>query len=189
MKDLYSLPDDLPVPADDGACDHLLGLQFPSEPLESTSQKWVALGDTVGLVVAFFYPMTGRPDSAPMPGWNDIPGARGCTPQTCSFRDQYAVFARLGATVYGVSGQPAAEQQEACVRLRLPFELLSDSRFALVNAMRIPTFYYNNTKFVKRVTLIAYNGTIIKVFYPVFPPNKHVEEVIRWMCENESQAT
>lgn len=189
MKDLHSLPDNLPVPKDDGACDHLLGSRFPAIPLESTSAKWVAPGELPGLVVAFFYPMTGRPESPPMLGWNDIPGARGCTPQTCSFRDQFSVLASLGATVFGISGQSLTDQEEARARLGLPFELLNDTAFALANAMNIPTFEYNNTTFVKRVTVIADNGEICKVFYPVFPPNTNVEDVIRWIRENKSHAS
>lgn len=181
LKDLYTLPDNLPVPVDDGACAHLEGGRLPSIPLPSTSERKVDLSAETGIVVIYFYPMIGRPDAPPMLGWNEIPGARGCTPQSCAFRDQYAELRDLGAKVYGVSSQSLADQKEAVVRLHLPFELLSDSAFGLASALRLPTFEYNASRLIKRLTLIVENGAIRKVFYPVFPPNQNAADVIAWL--------
>lgn len=181
MKDLSKLPDDLPVPADDGACDHLWGTQIPSVSLLSVSGKEVDLSSCDGTVVIYFYPMIGRPDSPPLVGWNKIPGARGCTPQACSFRDHHAEINSFSVEVYGVSSQPRADQTEATERLRLPFELLNDSKFELTKALQLPTFEYKSTTLIKRLTLIAIGGAIEKVFYPVFPPDKNAGEVIEWL--------
>ena len=131
MKDLNTLPDDLPVPEDDGACNHLLGTKLPSVMLRSTSGSMVDIGAITGTVAIIFYPMNGRSDSAPMIGWNDIPGARGCTPQACSFRDNYSKLEKLGVKLFGISSQPLVDQKEAHQRLNLPFELLNDSEFVL----------------------------------------------------------
>ena len=181
MKDLHVLPDDLPVPVDDGACDHLEGSQVPSLGLESTSGRKVDLSSEQGITVIYFYPLIGRPDSPPMIGWNEIPGARGCTPQSCAFRDQYAELRDLGANVYGASAQLLADQKEAVQRLHLPFELLNDSSLALASALNLPTFEYNSLRLIKRLTLVVENGTIHKVFYPVFPPNQNAADVIDWL--------
>jgi len=183
MKDLSKLPDDLPVPVDDGACAHLPGTRIPSVPLTATTGEIVNLGALPGTVVAYVYPMIGRPDSQPLLGWNEIPGARGCTPQSCAFRDHHAELNSLGARVFGVSAQPLEDQKEAKVRLGLPFELLNDSRFALAEAMRLPTFEYVKSVFLKRITIVAMNGIIWKVFYPVFPPHRNAEDVIEWLTK------
>jgi peroxiredoxin len=181
MKDLTKLPDDLPAPVDDGACAHLPGARIPSMPLAAVSGGTVDLGALPGTVVVYFYPMTGRPDSAPLIGWNEIPGARGCTPQSCAFRDRHAELESLAADVFGVSAQPLEEQKEARARLGLPFELLNDSGFALAEAMHLPTFEYKGTRLIKRLTVISVDGIIRKVFYPVFPPNRNAEDVIAWL--------
>lgn len=181
MKDLFKLPDDLPIPLDDGACDHLPGSRIPSIPLPATSGNTVDLGTLPGTVVAYFYPMLGRPDSPPLVGWNEIPGARGCTPQSCMFRDHHTDLVTLGVNVFGVSTQRLEEQQEAKARLKLPFELLNDRHFALVEAMRLPTFEYQSARLIKRITIIIVNGTIEKVFYPVFPPDKNAQQVLEWL--------
>jgi len=181
MKDLNTLPDDLPVPEDDGACDHLSGSRLPSVFLASTSDTNVDIGSIEGVLVIFFYPMNGRPGSAPMIGWNDIPGARGCTPQSCSFRDNYSKLQRQGVKVFGISSQPLADQKEAHQRLNLPFELLNDSALVLTRAMQLPTFEYNSSTYIKRITVIAENGVIKKTFYPVFPPDENVNDVIKWI--------
>jgi len=181
MKDLSRLPDNLPVPVDDGACDHLLGAHIPSVPLLATSGDTINPGALKGMVVIFFYPMIGRPDSPPLVGWNEIPGARGCTPQSCAFRDHYEELASLSAKLFGVSAQPLQDQKEAKGRLALPFELLNDSEFALAEAMRLPTFEYETMRLIKRITIIANNGIIEKVFYPVFPPDRNAEAVISWL--------
>ena len=121
-----------------------------------------------------------------MIGWNEIPGARGCTPQSCSFRDQHSEFFSLGAKVYGASSQSSEEQKEAMQRLHLPFDLLSDSNYELANALKLPTFEYNSLRLIKRLTLIIENGTICKVFYPVFPPNENAANVITWLRKNRA---
>lgn len=180
MKDLTTLPANLPVPVDDGACDHLPGMHLPSINLAATSGDSVNLGALPGTIVVYFYPMIGRPDSPPLVGWNDIPGARGCTPQSCGFRDHHAELMNFAAGVYGVSAQPLEDQKEACQRLGLPFELLNDSDFALTMALHLPTFEYNGMRLIKRLTIVAVDGVIQKVFYPVFPPDRNAEDVIEW---------
>ena len=185
-KNLLVLPDNLPVPKDDGACAHLEGMQLPAIALTSTSDRKVDLNFEDGIVVVYFYPMTGKPDSPPMIGWNEIPGARGCTPQSCSYRDQYSEFLSLGVKVFGASAQSLDDQKEAVQRLHLPFELLSDSNFELANALRLPTFEYNSLRLIKRLTLIIENGTICKVFYPIFPPNENAANVIAWLREKNA---
>lgn len=175
---LYELPKDLPVPVDDGACDHLLGMRLPSAPLRSTAGRPVDLASLPGKTVVYCYPRTGKPDEEPPRGWNEIPGARGCTPQTCAFRDHHAEIQRLGARVFGLSTQSTEYQQEAFERLRLPFELLSDAELAFARALRLPTFKVGNMTLIKRLTLIIRDGRIEKIFYPVFPPDKNAQEVI-----------
>ena len=120
-----------------------------------------------------------------MIGWNEIPGARGCTPQSCAFRDHHAVLMRFAGGIYGVSAQPLEDQREAKNRLALPFELLNDSKFELANALRLPTFEYNGMRLIKRLTIVSVNGIIRKVFYPVFPPDLNAGEVVKWL-KNES---
>jgi peroxiredoxin len=182
MKDLYKLPDDLPVPVDDGACDHLTGTRIPTIVLDSVSGEKIDLGSLKGKTVVFFYPMHGHPDAPPMVGWNDIPGARGCTPQACAFRDGYAKLEALGVRVFGISSQPLTEQKEASVRLKLPYELLNDSQFRLTAALKLPTFQYADKTYIKRITIICGNGVIKKTFYPVFPPDKNIDDVIAWLA-------
>jgi len=181
MTDLYQLPDDLPVPVDDGACDHLEGMLLPSLLLETSSGISLNLSDLKGIVVIFFYPMIGSPDSPPMGDWNEIPGARGCTPQTCSYRDSYQQLTDLGAKVFGASAQAIEEQCAAAVRLKLPFQLLNDSAFKLTESLKLPAFEYQGVKMIKRLTLVVVDGVIRKVFYPVFPPNENVDHVISWL--------
>jgi peroxiredoxin len=186
MKDLNKLPADLPIPEDDGACNHLPGTKLPSIILRSRSDKDVDVGGTVGMTVIFFYPMNGRPDSPPMVGWNEIPGARGCTPQSCSYRDNYLILQEMGIKVFGISTQSLTDQKEAHQRLNLPFDLLNDSAFSLTKTMHLPTFKYEKSTYIKRITLIIENGIIKRVFYPVFPPNENVIEVIEWLENNNS---
>ena len=181
MKDLSQLPDDLPVPVDDGACDHLEGMLFPSLMLSTSSNRSVDLSKTKGTVVIFFYPMIGNPDSLPIPDWNEIPGARGCTPQACSYRDSYDQLSKMGVTVYGASSQMIEDQKESADRLGLPFELLNDSEFKLTESLKLPKFEYLGEKMIKRLTLIVVDGMIRKVFYPVFPPDQNVDQVIAWL--------
>lgn len=154
-------------------------------PLDSTSGSTVDLNTLTGTLVIYFYPMLGRPDSPPMIGWNDIPGARGCTPQSCAFRDSYAELKQLGAEVYGVSAQNLKDQQEAHARLQLPFDLLNDGQLALAQALKLPTFDYRGKRLIKRLTIIATGGLIQKVFYPVFPPDHNARDVIAWLATQQ----
>jgi peroxiredoxin len=177
----YELPDDLPVPEDDGAADHLPGMRLPSVPLASTSGEIVDLSALPGRTVVYCYPMTGRPDRSLPAGWDEIPGARGCTPQSCSFRDHHAELRSLGASVFGSSTQDTEYQREAATRLHLPFALLSDSDLALAGALGLPTFEFDGMVLLKRLTLVIDEGWIEKVFYPVFPPDRSAEEVVEWL--------
>lgn len=179
--DVQKLPGDLPVPVDDGACDHLPGLPVPTVPLHSTGGDLVDLASLPGRTVVYAYPRTGRPDEEPLPGWDQIPGARGCTPESCAFRDHHAELAALRARVFGLSTQTTEYQREAVERLRLPFPLLSDEELSLVRALRLPTFEAASMTLIKRLTMILNDGRIEKVFYPVFPPDRNAEEVIGWL--------
>jgi peroxiredoxin len=179
-SDYSRLPPDLPVPIGDGACDHLPGMNLPAIPLASTSGKSVTLASLKGTTVLYCYPRSGRP-GVPLPvGWDQIPGARGCTPQTCAFRDQHREFERLNVAVYGLSTQSTEYQQEFAGRLHLPFELLSDSELRFCTALRLPTFIVDGETLIKRLTLILRDGRIEKVFYPVFPPDQHAGQLLRW---------
>ena len=178
---IYALPKDLPIPHDDGACDHLPGQQIPSVNLTSTADRKVDLSRLAGKTVVYCYPWTGRPDREIPKGWNEIPGARGCTPQSCAFRDHHGEFQALGVRVFGLSTQDTDYQQEAAQRLNLPFELLSDSSLAMTRALRLPTFGVEGMTLIKRLTLVIENGQITKVFYPVFPPDKNAAEVVQWL--------
>jgi peroxiredoxin len=182
QSDFNQLPANLPVPTDDGAARHLKGMALPDLELPSTSNRRVNLAKVPApRLVVYAYPMTGRPDRTLPAGWDDIPGARGCTPETCGFRDHHKDLATLQAEVFGVSTQSTEYQQEMVRRLAVPFEVLSDEHFALTRALRLPTFTVDGMTLMKRLTLIVRNGQIEHVFYPVFPPDKHAEEVIAWL--------
>lgn len=178
----FPLPADLPRPVDDGACRHLPGLALPAIALPST------LGGSIDLSkraaprsVIYAYPRTGVPDR-PLPvGWDAIPGARGCTPQSCSFRDHHAELAALGAEVFGLSTQTPEYQREMAARLHLPFAVLSDAGFALTEALRLPTFTVEGMRLIKRLTLIIRGGRIEDVLYPVFPPDRSAAETLGWL--------
>ena len=187
--DLYRLPDDIPAPMDDGATDHLPGMRLPSVPLISTVGEPVDLSKLPGRTVVYCYPRTGRPDQDVPHGWDEIPGARGCTPQSCSFRDHHEELRALGARVFGLSTQDTDYQREAAGRLRLPFELLSDERLEFAGALNLPTFEADSMILLKRLTLVIEDGRIEKVFYPVFPPDKNAEEVIGWLSEKRVERT
>jgi peroxiredoxin len=179
------LPPNLPVPKDDGGARHLKGMALPDLELSSTSNRRVNLAKvSAPWLVIYAYPMTGRPDRKLPQGWDDIPGARGCTPETCGFRDHHKDLAKLHAGVFGVSTQSTAYQQEMVKRLAVPFEVLSDEHFALTKALRLPTFTVEGMTLLKRLTLVVRNNRIEHVFYPVFPPDKHAEEVIAWLKEH-----
>ncbi|MFM8885832.1 MAG: peroxiredoxin [Chthoniobacterales bacterium] len=185
MQNLSRLPANLPVPQDDGAASHLTELSLPHILLPATSGASVDLAARTGFFVVYFYPKTGRPD-VPLPkDWDVIPGARGCTPQSCAFRDHMAELKSLNAEVFGVSSQSTAYQVEAKERLHLPFELLSDERFMFRDKLQLPIFSAEGEELYRRVTLIAHSGIIKKVFYPVFPPDKNASEVINWLTENK----
>jgi peroxiredoxin len=179
---LYELPKDLPVPVDDGACDHLRGMKLPSVPLASTAGRTVDLAALPGRTVVYCYPRTGRPDREMPAGWNEIPGARGCTPQSCAFRDHYEELRNLGvAEVFGLSTQDTAYQREAVERLHLPFALLSDEKLAFARALKLPTFSVDGMTLIRRLTLIVRDGAVEKVFYPVFPPDGNAQRVVDWL--------
>jgi len=181
--DYTSLPPDLPVPEDDGAADHLPGSSLPLLELPSTQ------GGAAGLrklgrerLVVYVYPRTGTPGEPSPTGWDDIPGARGCTPQSCAYRDSLAEFERLEVAVVGVSAQSAAEQLEFAAREHIPFPLLSDSGLKLAGELGLPTFEAAGSTLYRRLTLVAEAGEIVKVFYPVFPPDRDAAEVLAWLA-------
>ncbi len=178
--DLYSLPPGVPVPVDDGACDHLPGFRVPSLVLPATDGRKVDLAALPGRTVVYIFPRTGRPDRDPLPGWNATPGARGCTPQSCAFRDYHADLRALGVEVFGLSVQSTAYQQEAVERLHLPFALLSDEAFAFIHGLGLPEIEVAGQRFAQRVTLVVQDGMVKYVFYPVFPPGENAAQVISW---------
>jgi peroxiredoxin len=200
--DYTGLPADLPVPVDDGAADGLVGMEVPDLALPSTTDVPAAaegvradpsteprLDDlAAGLLVAYVYPMTGTPGRELPHGWDDIPGARGCTPQSCAYRDALADFERLGAAVVGISAQTAAEQAEFATREHIPFPLLSDDGLRLREELGLPTFEAEGRTFYRRLTFVATEGRIVKVFYPVFPPDRDAGEVLAWLSGHAGEA-
>jgi peroxiredoxin len=177
------LPADLPIPRDDGAARHLTGRKLPALSLVATDGSRVDLSKLRGRTVVYIYPRTGVPGQASPDGWDQIPGARGCTPQSCSFRDHFAELKRLGvAHLYGLSTQDTAYQGEAAGRLHLPFPLLSDQNLELARALELPTFTVAGMTLLKRMAWVIDDGAITKVFYPVFPPDKNAEEVMAWLA-------
>lgn len=183
--DLHRLPEDLPIPTDDGATRHLIGATLPELELPSTSGKRVNLARLgASWAVVYCYPRTGLPGQDPPGGldeWNAIPGARGCTPQSCGYRDRYAALTGLGARVFGLSTQTSEYQREMVQRLHLPFEVLSDHELELTNALRLPTFRFGGETMTKRCTLLIANDKIEECFYPVFPPDSDAEKVLDWL--------
>jgi peroxiredoxin len=180
--DVMKLPDDLPVPQDDGVCAHLVGTALPSVRLASTAGGFVEPAIVPGVQVIYIYPRTGRPDQDLPTGWNAIPGARGCTPQSCAFRDHAAELKAAGVReLYGLSTQTTAYQREAVERLHLPFPLLSDERLAFARALKLPTFEVDGMTLIRRLTLVARAGVIEKVFYPVFPPDRNASDVLAYL--------
>lgn len=179
------LPPGIPVPQDDGAARHLAGTKLPDLALPATDGAPVNLSRLSGRTVIYIYPRTGVPGVDLPTGWDQIPGARGCTPQSCAFRDHFSDLTRLGvAHLYGLSTQDTAYQREAATRLHLPFALLSDEKLALTNALKLPTFWAAGMTLLKRMALIVDDGWITKVFYPVFPPDKNAAEVLAWLQES-----
>jgi peroxiredoxin len=181
----FPLPSDLPRPIDDGAADHLRQMPMPAISLRSTGNRMVDLAKlTAPRTVIYCYPMTGVPGKPLPEGWDMIPGARGCTPQTCSYRDHYGELSQLQTAVFGLSTQTTAYQLEMAERLHLPFEILSDAEFKLCEALRLPTFVVDGMRLVERLTLIVRDGQIEHVLYPVFPPNESADHVLRWLRSN-----
>jgi peroxiredoxin len=176
------LPTNIPVPQDDGAARHLAGLKLPSVTLTATDGRQVDLSTLAGHTVVYIYPRTGVPGQPLPEGWDAIPGARGCTPQSCSFRDHFAELRELGvAHLFGLSTQDSDYQREAAQRLHLPFPILSDAALKLTRALNLPTFTTAGMTLLKRMALVIEDGVIEKVFYPVFPPDKNAEEVVAWL--------
>lgn len=188
-RDPQTLPGDLPVPADDGAAAHLPGLTVPPLELPATTGELFrvdAAPPGAARLVLYAYPRTARPGEDPLtPDWDMIPGARGCTPEACGFRDHAADLAAAGAAVAGISTQDTGYQAEAARRLGLPFPLLSDAEFRLTRALGLPTFEAAGQKLLKRLTMIMSGGVIECVFYPVFPPDTHAAEVLSWLRAHE----
>jgi len=186
---LHQLPPNLPVPADDGAGDHLPGSRVPSVRLASTGGRVVDLAEVAERpAVFFFYPRTGEPGKAAGPEWDAIPGARGCTPQSCGFRDLHRDFTRLGVAVFGVSTQDTGYQGEFVERNHVPFELLSDRDLLLTRALRLPTFEYpveggGPATLIKRMAWFVELGSIERMSYPPFPPDRNAETVVAWLHE------
>ena len=176
------LPPGIPAPQDDGGARHLAGMMLPHIALPATAGPAVNLSKLKGRTVVYIYPRTGVPGVDAPPGWDDIPGARGCTPQSCGFRDHFGELKRLGvAQLYGLSSQDSAYQLEAATRLHLPFAILSDEKLALTKALKLPAFTTSGMTLLKRMALVIDDGVIGKAFYPVFPPDKNAEEVIAWL--------
>jgi peroxiredoxin len=182
LHDPLVLPDDLPVPQDDGATDHLAGERIPDVTLVATDGASINLSKLRGRTVVYVYPRTGRPGHESPTGWDAIPGARGCTPQSCGFRDHFGDLKELGvAQLYGLSTQDNAYQREAAERLHLPFAILSDAELDLTRALRLPTFSVDGMTLIKRMAWIIDDGVMTKLFYPVFPPDRNAADVVAWL--------
>ena len=180
MIDPYTLPDDLPAPSDDGAADHLPGTSLPAIELAATDGRRVSLAELTGPTIVYAYPWTGRPGEPLLADdWDLIPGARGCTPESCGFRDHHADMLDAGVTaVFGLSTQDTGYQRELAERLRLPYPILSDQGLELTRGLRLPTFEVASRTLLRRLTLLIRDGTIERVWYPVFPPDTHAAEVL-----------
>ncbi|QXX74800.1 peroxiredoxin [Methylovirgula sp. HY1] len=184
MKSSVDAPDwsMIPAPQDDGAARHLAGARMASLVLPATDGTQIDLAALPGLTVVYAYPRTGTPGVDNPDGWDLIPGARGCSPQSCAFRDHFAEMQALGvAHLFGLSTQDGAYQREAAARLHLPFPLLSDEHLDLARAMRLPTFETSGLTLLKRLTLVIKDGVVEHVFYPVFPPDQNADEVLAWL--------
>ena len=185
MTNLNQLPTDLPVPQDDGACNHLVGMPLPNVALLATDGSMVNFSQLAGRLVIYCYPMTGQPN-VPLPeGWDQIPGARGCTPQSCAFRDHYQELQALHANVFGLSVQSTEYQREMATRLHLPFQVLSDEQYQFQKALNLPTFVAAGMTLLKRVTLISHQGRIEAVHYPIFPSDSDPAWVLDYLRINK----
>jgi peroxiredoxin len=181
--DINTLPSNLPVPVDDGACDRLPGKAMPALVLESSQGAVDLAALAEERLVLYVYPRAGRPGHPPPPGWDDIPGARGCTPQSCGFRDHAAELAAHGASVAGLSAQSLEDQIHFAERNRIAYPVIADPGRLLARALDLPTFSVDGLTLYKRVTMVAESRTIVKVFYPVFPPDRNAAEVVAWLRE------
>jgi peroxiredoxin len=187
MRDLLTLPDNLPVPRDDGAARHLAGMKLPDLALAATDGSDVNLAHLNGRTVVYAYPRTGVPGTPLIEGWDAIPGARGCTPQSCGFRDHFADLRKAGVNhLFGLSTQDTGYQREVAERLHLPFAILSDAGMELTRALELPTFEAGGMRLLKRLTLVIDDGVIAHVFYPVFPPDKSAAETLVWLSAKRS---
>ena len=185
LHDPTVLPTDLPAPVDDGACAHLPGMPMPVIALPATNGAVVNLAAPHdGRIIVYAYPRTGVPGVALPAGWDAIPGARGCTPESCAFRDHHDDLDALGARVFGLSTQDKAYQREVVTRLHLPFAILSDADLTFTRVLGLPTFQVDGMTLIKRLTLVIRGGAIEHVFYPIFPPDAHADEVYRWLSNN-----
>lgn len=186
MENAFAAPDwsTIPAPVDDGAAQHLVGTRLPCVSLAATSGDTTDLSTLSGRIVVYAYPMTGTPGVSPPDGWDMIPGARGCTPQSCAFRDHFRELKALGVNhLFGLSTQSSDDQIEAVGRLHLPFALLSDQHMRLTNAMKLPTFEVGGMTLLRRFTLVIRDGSIEHVFYPVFPPDRSASDVTCWLAQ------
>jgi peroxiredoxin len=181
MTNLNQLPTDLPVPQDDGACNHLVGMPLPNVALLATDGSMVNLSQLAGRLVIYCYPMTGQPNVPVPEGWDQIPGARGCTPQSCAFRDHYQELQALNANVFGLSVQSTEYQREMATRLHLPFQVLSDEQYQFQKALNLPTFVAAGMTLLKRVTFISHQGRIEAVHYPIFPSDSDPAWVLDYL--------
>ena len=187
MTNVYEIPPGLPIPQDDGSTDHLKGLRLPNVSLKATNGTTINFGDIFSRLIIYCYPMTGQPNVALPDGWDQIPGARGCTPQSCSFRDHYRELHALGAGVVGLSVQTTEYQKEMVDRLHLPFPVVSDSDYQFQKALNMPTFIAAGMTLLKRVTLIANHGVIEAVHYPIFPSDSDPGWVIDYLKRSQNQ--
>lgn len=185
-QNLSKLPKNLPVPTDDGLASHLVGTKMPSVVLKSTSGKLIDITTLDGWKIVYCYPLTGRPDMNLPDGWDQIPGARGCTPEACAFRNFHQELRSMGVSVFGLSTQEPEYQKEMVDRLHIPFEILSDAKFKLANALKLPTMEINGHKLLKRLTMIMHYSVIRHVHYPVFPPDQEPIKVINWLKKNRN---
>uniref|UniRef100_A0A914YMX4 Peroxiredoxin-5, mitochondrial n=1 Tax=Panagrolaimus superbus TaxID=310955 RepID=A0A914YMX4_9BILA len=182
----------LPKPTDDGAITHLEGMQMPCLCLTAVDKNnddnfQINLSSLRGITVIFAFPRTGKPNIEPPPEWNEIPGARGCTPQNCSYKNLYEDFRKVGVRqLFGLSTQDPSYQRELVQRLDLPFPQLCDNNKELIKALTLPTFEFEGETMLKRFAMILYDGLIVKVFYPVFPPDKNASQVLEWLKKNKS---
>ncbi len=175
----------IPAPDDDGAMEHLKGTRLPAVALAATDGSLVTLSDMPGRVIVYGYPMTGQPGVALPEGWDMVPGARGCTPQSCAFRDHHAELIAAGAhRTFGISTQDSAYQREAAERLHLPFPVLSDEGLAFATAAGLPTMEVGGRILLKRFALVVDDGVVTQVFYPVFPPDRNAGDVLAWLVAN-----